>query len=144
MGQNMIIRSEEAMQHCATQYAQKLTNNQAPRCIALSGSMGAGKSVFARALIRTLCEDVNLNVPSPTFTLVQDYDSPLIGAIFHYDLYRLEGPEELIPIGWEDSLYDGLCIVEWPEKAGALLPVNASWVTITPGENDIREVTFND
>ena len=81
----------------------------------LDGDLGMGKSVFARALIRTLCNDPHLEVPSPTFTLVQTYDSEN-GPIWHFDLYRIKAPEEVYELGWDDALADGIVIVEWPSR----------------------------
>lgn len=88
--------------------------------IALSGDLGAGKTTLARALIRTLAGDPDLDVPSPTFTLVQAYDTPL--PVSHFDLYRLGDPSELEELGLDEALEDGIALVEWPERAGELLP----------------------
>jgi tRNA threonylcarbamoyladenosine biosynthesis protein TsaE len=60
-------------------------------------------------------------VPSPTFTLVQSYDTPA-GRVHHFDLYRIQSPDELTEIGWDEALADGITLVEWPERAGTLLP----------------------
>lgn len=84
--------------------------------IALEGELGTGKSTFARALLRALGHAGP--VPSPTYTLVEPYD--IAGrTVYHVDLYRLSGPDELAFLGWSD-LDDGLLLVEWPERAAAL------------------------
>jgi hypothetical protein len=84
-------------------------------CLCLSGDLGAGKSTLARALIRAVADDPDLEVPSPTFTLVQNYDLRLQMA--HFDLYRLAGADELDELGLDEALEDGVALVEWPERA---------------------------
>jgi N-acetylmuramate 1-kinase len=91
--------------------------------LALSGEIGAGKSTLARALIRALADDGALEVPSPTFTLVQEYAARI--PISHFDLYRLSGPGETRELGLEEAMAAGICLVEWPERAGSLLPETA-------------------
>ncbi|CDZ66815.1 7.5 kDa chlorosome protein [Neorhizobium galegae bv. orientalis] len=88
--------------------------------IALSGDLGAGKSTFARAFLRALADDVELEVPSPTFTLVQSYELRI--PVSHFDLYRLGDSSELDELGFEEALSNGICLVEWPEVADDLLP----------------------
>jgi tRNA threonylcarbamoyladenosine biosynthesis protein TsaE len=122
------IENEQAMEAAARELADRLENGN---IVLLHGPLGAGKSVFARALIRTLALDPALEVPSPTFTLVQYYDSEK-GPLWHYDLYRIEGYEEILPLGWEDSLADGITIVEWPERLGPLKPLHALDIHIHP------------
>lgn len=88
--------------------------------LALHGDLGAGKSTLARAMIRALADDAALDVPSPTFTLVQSYDTRV--PIHHFDLYRLSSADELEELGFPDILKDGAALVEWPERAGDRLP----------------------
>lgn len=93
--------------------------------ICLQGNLGAGKTVFARALIRALCGDDTMDVPSPTFTLVETYELPDDQTLWHFDLYRLEEPEEIYELGWEEALStDAIMVVEWPERLGGLTPQN--------------------
>ena len=86
----------------------------------LHGTLGMGKSVFSRGFIRELMQE-DVDVPSPTFTLVQTYETSQ-GTIWHFDLYRIEDPEEIYEIGWEEALDNGICLIEWPERLGALIP----------------------
>jgi len=88
--------------------------------LALSGDLGAGKSTLARALIRALADDPGLDVPSPTFTLVQSYDGRL--PVHHFDLYRLADASELDELGFDEALAGGAALVEWPERATGRLP----------------------
>jgi tRNA threonylcarbamoyladenosine biosynthesis protein TsaE len=87
--------------------------------IGLKGDLGAGKTTFARAFIRSR-ENPEEEVPSPTFTLVQIYD--LHPAIWHFDLYRLRYPEEAWELGIEEAFSEGISLIEWPERLGTLLP----------------------
>ncbi|MET0431142.1 MAG: tRNA (adenosine(37)-N6)-threonylcarbamoyltransferase complex ATPase subunit type 1 TsaE [Hyphomicrobium sp.] len=83
--------------------------------IALDGDLGAGKSTFARALIRSIAGDPQLEIPSPTFTLVQVYETPRF-EIAHFDLYRLSNPGEIDELGLDAALSRGIAIVEWPSR----------------------------
>jgi tRNA threonylcarbamoyladenosine biosynthesis protein TsaE len=90
----------------------------------LEGPLGAGKSSLARAFIRALMRDAGLPVPSPTFTLVQSYETPGGAQIWHYDLWRLDGPGALEELGWDEALA-GIVLVEWPDRLGELAPAGA-------------------
>lgn len=89
--------------------------------ITLSGDLGAGKTTFARALIRHLAGDEGIEVPSPTFTLMQSYQLPAC-TVVHADLYRLSSPAELAELGLDDLGPDTIELVEWPDRADGLLP----------------------
>jgi len=98
--------------------------------ITLSGDLGAGKTTFARALIRYLAGDESVEVPSPTFTLTQTYALPRFNLV-HADLYRLSGPAELTEIGLDDGPEDTVTLLEWPDRAGAALPPDRLDVALT-------------
>lgn len=99
--------------------------------IALWGTLGAGKSTLARAFVRALTS-ADEEVPSPTFTLVQTYDGDS-GEIWHFDLYRLEKPEDAFELGIEDAFADGISLVEWPERLGDLIPRDRLDLTLSIG-----------
>ncbi|WPB85654.1 tRNA (adenosine(37)-N6)-threonylcarbamoyltransferase complex ATPase subunit type 1 TsaE [Sediminicoccus rosea] len=98
----------------------------------LEGPLGAGKSALARAFLRAAAADPALEVPSPTFTLVQSYDLPGGTAAHHFDLYRLTGPDGLLELGWDEARA-GIVLVEWPERLGPLAPPGALRVALAPG-----------
>jgi tRNA threonylcarbamoyladenosine biosynthesis protein TsaE len=100
--------------------------------IALAGDLGTGKTRFARAFVDAAAGDGE-EVPSPTFTLVQTYDSPA-GPIWHFDLYRLARPEEAYELGIEEALADGIVLIEWPERLGDLLPAERLDIALAYGD----------
>ena len=102
----------------------------------LEGELGAGKSALARAVLRSLTHDPALDVPSPTFTLVQEYDTP-IGPVQHIDLWRLDGPAALAELGWTDR---PTVLVEWPDRLGPLRPADALTVALAHAGGDARTV----
>ena len=104
----------------------------------LHGDLGAGKTSFSRAFIQSLTGQ-STEVPSPTFTLVQTYEVASF-SIWHFDLYRLEDPEEMYELGWEEALQDNVLLVEWPEKAGSLMPESAHHIFITINSDETRTI----
>lgn len=102
--------------------------------IALSGDLGSGKSVFARAFINAR-SSAPQDVPSPTYTLVQTYDVAG-GTIYHFDLYRIEYPSELEELGMEDAFDSGISLIEWPDRMGGLLPADRLDVLLAAGDGE--------
>jgi len=115
-------------------------------CITLSGPLGAGKTTFARAFIRALAEE-EIAVASPTYMLVQTYPVTLgsgPATLWHADLYRLRGPEELREIGLEEALADGVLLVEWPEMAEGVLPKDRLAIAMEYGtQESVRRLRFS-
>lgn len=110
--------------------------------LALYGDLGTGKTVFSKGIINALTH-INTDVPSPTFTLVQSYDTPTC-PIYHFDFYRLKTPEEAFEIGIEDYFNDGISLIEWPEKIGYLLPKKAIKIELSI-QNDTHVIrVYND
>lgn len=144
--ENFTSYSLEETEGIARQIALRL-----PRrcCVMLNGDLGAGKSVMARSMIRTLSQDKILDVPSPTFTLLQTYMVNLNDGdstpcdIWHFDLYRLKDPEEIFELGWEDAMRDGIVLIEWAERLGPYIPKGAVIVTIECDRaQDMRNITI--
>lgn len=100
--------------------------------VSLNGGLGSGKTALARALIQTLAQDPELEVPSPTFTLIQSYEGMLQVAcpVIHADFYRLGGENELVELGWEEIIDGAIVLVEWAERAPKALPVSHLAVTL--------------
>lgn len=97
-------------------------------CLALIGDLGTGKSTLARAFIRAVADEPDLEVPSPTFTIIQTYDARI--PVAHLDLYRLSDVSELDELGIDEMLEDGICLIEWPDIATDILPPEQT-VTLT-------------
>jgi hypothetical protein len=116
--------------------ARIATGLQVGDTVALKGDLGAGKTTLARAILRAL--DVTERVPSPTFTLVQSYDTPGL-PVRHYDLYRIREAREIDELGLEEALDEGAALIEWPENAGDRLPGDALLISLTTdGEHSRR------
>lgn len=133
------IEHEEDMRVLAVRLAQILKKGDV---IALQGVLGAGKTVFARALVNALAP-AEEEVPSPTFTLVQVYDAQ-DPAIWHFDFYRLEDQEEILELGWDEARRHGVAVIEWPERLGSLLPKDRLEIGIhlVDDSENARDVTF--
>ena len=104
--------------------------------VLLSGPLGAGKTALARAMLRSLCGDPALEVPSPSYTLVQSYEAPGF-TVHHFDLWRLRGPDGVHELGWDEAR-TGVVIVEWPDRLGRLEPDGAWRVMLSHGAGDTR------
>ncbi|MFO1087200.1 MAG: tRNA (adenosine(37)-N6)-threonylcarbamoyltransferase complex ATPase subunit type 1 TsaE [Reyranellaceae bacterium] len=124
---SLSLPDEAATERLGAAIAQRLMPGD---LVALQGGLGAGKTTLARAVLRAATGDPALIVPSPTFTLVEIYDTPR-GAFWHFDLYRLEAAEQVLELGWEEARVDGVTLVEWPERLGPLLPVDRLTVSLT-------------
>ncbi len=112
--------------------------------VTLSGDLGAGKTTFARALIRHLAGDETIEVPSPTFTLIQNYDLPRFPLV-HADLYRLSGAAELAELGFDDLPEGSVVLMEWPDRAAGFLPPDRLDITFTLAPQlgpDVRNVRY--
>ena len=101
--------------------------------MALFGDLGGGKTTLARAFIQALAGE-DEEVPSPTFTLVQTYQTER-GAIWHFDLYRLERPEDAVELALDEALAEGICLIEWPERLGGLLPRRRLDIVLGAGDH---------
>ena len=122
---DFLVHSEKEMAHVAQKLAPLLHKGDV---VALYGSLGVGKTTLVRALIHTLL-DSSVDVPSPTFTLLQIYDTPEY-PIYHFDFYRLKSPEEAYEVGIEDAFGSALSLIEWPEKIGTILPQKHISITL--------------
>lgn len=131
----MIINSkcEEDTFNAGFEFSKKIKSGDV---ILVEGELGSGKSVFIRGVAKGL--GVNDPMSSPTFTIVNEYTARF--KIYHFDLYRITNPLELYEIGFEEYIYsDAVSLIEWPSKAGDLIPDNAIKVNIKLN-NDIREI----
>ena len=133
-----LTRSEAETEDLGRRLAERLTPGAVVAC---RGGLGMGKTAFTRGLARGLgCPE---RVTSPTFTIVNEYEGGRL-PLFHFDMYRLEGAEDLFDIGWEDYLdRGGVCAVEWSERVEEALPPETIWVALRrcPEQENWRAVT---
>lgn len=124
------LSDEAQTRRHATQLATKLSLGDS---VLLSGDVGAGKSFFARALIREILLTPE-DIPSPTFTLVQSYET-VRGPLWHADLYRLTNTSEIEELGLLDAFDDAICLIEWPDRLADLVPVNGLSLTLSSAKD---------
>ena len=136
-----MLRSEAPA--ATARLAARLAPHVAPGdVIGLAGALGSGKTTFARAFIRARLDRPAEEVPSPTFTLVQLYGHEA-GALWHFDLYRLDAAEDAYELGIEDAFSNAIALIEWPEKLGAIMPADRLDVQFAHGTGaDARLVTI--
>lgn len=129
-----LSHSEDETQKIGYEVAEKIKKGDV---ISLTGSLGAGKTVFAKGFAKQL--GIGEAIVSPTFTLVQEYDGRM--KMYHLDLYRLSGEDEFESMGGEDFLYsDGVTLIEWSEKIESMLPDDTIYVKITINEDLTRTI----
>lgn len=132
------IENLEQINNAARQFIDNIGDR---KVFAFYGKMGAGKTTFTKAI----CEELQVSdvITSPTFAIINEYESPEAGTIYHFDFYRIKKLEEVYDMGYEDYFYSGrLCFIEWPELVEDLLPENVTKVTIVENEDGSRTVTF--
>ena len=125
-----LSHSPEETEHIGEMLGKRLSGGTV---LALRGGLGMGKTAFTRGLARGL--GYTGRVTSPTFTIVNEYDGAT--PLFHFDMYRLDGEDDLFDIGWDDYLArGGVCAVEWSERIDSALPPDTLTVSIARGERD--------
>ncbi len=118
------------------------TNFKNDKIFAFYGKMGSGKTT----LVKSICnyKKVTDTVTSPTFSIVNEYHTITNEVLYHFDFYRIESPEEVFDLGYEDYFFgDALCLIEWPELIENLLPESYVKITIEEKENGFRYISCN-
>tara|TARA_B100000579_G_scaffold414825_1_gene408831 strand:- start:824 stop:1282 length:459 start_codon:yes stop_codon:yes gene_type:complete len=137
----MIASNEEETKKIANKLAKDINNTNATIC--LNGDLGSGKTTFSRYLIRSLLsKNINDDIPSPTFTLLQIYEDQK-KSIYHYDFYRLNKIDELIELNYSESVENNICIIEWANKFKKALPPNRIEINFEIKSNNKRSITFD-
>lgn len=133
---SMKIDSLDKINETAKEFVSFMGDN---KVFVFYGSMGAGKTTF----ITALCKELGVTdvISSPTFAIVNEYETKSGNSIFHFDFYRINKVEEAFDFGYEDYFYSGnICFIEWPEKVAELIPQNAVKIFITEKEDGSREI----
>jgi tRNA threonylcarbamoyl adenosine modification protein YjeE len=134
------IGSLQAMEHEAVRFAKTL---RTLATVALSGDLGAGKTVFARGFVRALC-GAEIEVVSPTFTLMQEYKTFDGRLITHFDLYRLKQESELEELGFSEAIERSITLIEWPKLAERYLPADTLFIDIEHAGGDVRRLKYSE
>lgn len=135
----ILIPSLDGIADAARSFVEQIRDR---RVFAFYGSMGAGKTTF----IKAICEELEVSdtVASPTFAIVNEYHSALMGSIYHFDFYRIKNPSEAMDLGFDDYVYSGnLCLMEWPELVADLLPEDTVSVHIAEEEGGVRRIRID-
>lgn len=132
------INNIKQINQAAKEFIANIGNN---KVFAFYGKMGVGKTTF----IKAICEELNVEdiITSPTFAIINEYESKTIGNIYHFDFYRIKKIDEVYDMGYEDYFYSGnLCFIEWPELIEELLPENTIKVKIIENTDGSRIIEF--
>ena len=132
------VKTLSQTKHLAESFAKQLRVGD---IVCLYGTLGVGKTAFTRFLVQSFCGEKE-EVPSPTFTLLQTYETDDF-PIFHFDLYRLKKPDEVLELGIEDAFYDGVSLIEWPDKMGNYLPEKKVLKVEITCQDEVRTFTFS-
>ncbi len=137
----ILVKNESELPRAAGELLAALGGR---RHVALVGRMGAGKTTLTSAVCRVL--GVTDDVSSPTFSIINEYHGADGGvAVYHFDFYRIETPEEALDLGLDDYFDSGaLCLMEWPANVGPLLPDDTAVVRIEPDDDGSRRITIDE
>ena len=135
---SIVIKDIDHIREAAREFIEHIGER---RVFAFYGKMGAGKTTFVKAI----CEELGVDdvITSPTFAIINEYETPSNSPIYHFDFYRIKKLEEVYDMGYEDYFYSGaLCFIEWPELIEDILPDDAVRVSIAEQEDGNRVVSF--